>query len=288
VRNQFPPRTLPGRGDGAPAGEPLKRNPQPRAPLGRAVVHSEDHAGAGAAQLDAVSAPQSSRMFPPLLGRTPYGTAQGTPYAQQSTHEMIQRQLKAAQNMNLVPQYTTGYGNGINPAPAISASRTSVNLGQNDWANQAAHNPMQNSARPSLPGPFGIYQDQQPNYGFQLPNNCATGSYVPSRDASMRGLHVSSRQPSIINGSLSAPESRVSSRQPSHQSSGEQLRLSLNSNASGSSDDDDNVEDVDQLIVTLPLPHELKQKVRPTITLISPALIGVHSFLWSHPHKSLI
>jgi hypothetical protein len=43
--------------------------------------------------------------------------------------EMIQRQVQAVQNMGLAPQYASRYGHGIYPAPVVSSSRSSHNIG---------------------------------------------------------------------------------------------------------------------------------------------------------------
>jgi hypothetical protein len=210
-------------------------------------------------------------MLPPLLGRTQFGMPAVTPDSQQSTHEMIQRQVRAARNMNLGPQYSSSYGNGmVYPASAGSDMRTSANLGQSGWAPTQSHSSAANSGRPSLP--FVVTDNFAPRQGFQMPNINTAGLDVPSREEmtfedhmrlSAPGSRVSSRQPSIVDGGPSAPVSRVTSRQTSCQSSGAHLRLSLNSNGSGPAEGGgSNSEDMDRLMVKLPMPRELKHKVR--------------------------
>ncbi|KAH5176357.1 hypothetical protein HBH77_198970 [Parastagonospora nodorum] len=239
-----------------------------RVPSGSTVKHPEDQA----AQNILAPGPQGSGIHPPLLGRTQLGMPAVTPYSQQSTHEMIQRQVRAARNMNLGLQYPSSHGNGMAyPVSAGSDMRTSVNLGQDGWAPTQSHSSAQNSGRPSLP--FVVTDNFAPRPGFQMPNINTAGLDVPSREEmtfedhmrlSAPGSRVSSRQPSVVDGGPSAPVSRNTSRRASRQSSGEHLRLSLNSSASGPAEGgggNSNSEDMHRLIVKLPMPRELKHKL---------------------------
>lgn len=266
IRHRFP---LPQQTADAPSRDFLRHNPQPQAPMGGAVKHPPE---GDAAQNILAPGSQGSGMLLPMLGRTQLGMPTFTPYSQQSTHEMIQRQVQAARNMNLDPKYPSNYGNSMMYSASTSSDmRTSANLGQGGWAPTQPHSSVQNSGRPSLP--FVVTKDFAPRRGFQMPSISAAGLDVPSGEQmtfedhmrlSAPGSRVSSRQPSVSDGGPSAPVSRVTSRQTSRQSSREHLRLSLNSNVSrpteGSSNG--NGEDFDRLIVKLPMPQELKQKVQ--------------------------
>jgi hypothetical protein len=210
-------------------------------------------------------------MLPPPHVRPAFGVAQDMP--RESTHDIVQRHLQAARNLSMSSQFATGNGNGMYPTSVNSDLRTSINIGQPGWPSSQSQGLPQNTARAGLPGPFHIYEDQPQTHGLQLLNNGAPGSRVPSGQSSIFGdnmrlsapdSRVSSRQSSVIDGGLSAPGSRVSSRQPSRQSSAEPLRSSLNSNAPGQTNTEGNSEDAGGLIVKLPMPHVLKQKVRWT------------------------
>jgi len=254
---------------GALSRDFVRRDPQSRAPMGGAVLHPED----GAAQT--IPAPELqgiSGMFPSLLGRSQFGMPSATPYSQQSTHDMLQRQVRAVRNMNLGPQYPSSYGNSMMyQASSGSDMRTSANLGQGGWAPAQSHSSARNSGLPSLP--FVVTGDFAPRRGVQMPNISAAGLDVPSREQmtfedhmrlSAPGSRASSRQQSVVDGGPSAPASRVTSRQASRQSSTEHLRLSLNSNVSGPTEGggNGNGEEIDRLIVKLPMSRELTQKVR--------------------------
>lgn len=217
----------------------------------RAVVDPES-------QIDS----QSSRMLPPLHGRSSYNMGQEELYAR-STQEMLQRQLQAARSMGLDTQYPSGYGANMNPIPVMSNSRTSPNLGQNGrMLPQQGGLLLPSFSETSKPEGLRP-SDQVDGTGHSLGGANVHGSRFSSRQPSIFEDHlrlsapssrVPSRQPSVAEG-LSHPGSRVSSRQPSRQSSAENLHLSLNSNAAGQSEDD-------HRIVKLAMPRDWKAKVR--------------------------
>jgi hypothetical protein len=197
---------------------------------------------------------RSSRMLPPPHGRSLQNMAQGERHGQ-STHEMLQRQIQAAQNMGSGSPYMHGYGTGAYPAPVMSSTRTSLNLGQLQRGN--ALQPGLSDASQSQVGRPPIDLNDQGNH---LGGASANGSRFSSRQPSVfadhghfsaPGSRVASPDLSGLAGGLRRQGSRLPSRQASRQSSAENLRASLNSNA-----------DAQSLVLKLNMPRNLKGQVR--------------------------
>jgi hypothetical protein len=201
---------------------------------------------------------QFSRMLPPLHGHSLHNIAQEEQHGR-PTHEMLQRQIQAAQNMGLNSPYMHGYGTGAYPAPVMSNTRTSLSLGQ----------PQRGSAL--LPGFPDAFQHQIHRHHIELDDSrnhlggiSAYGSRFSSRQPSVfadhgqlsaPGSRVASPEPPVLGGGLQRQGSRPPSRQASRQSSAENLRTSLNSNATRLDEDG-------RYILKFPmLPRNLNSKV---------------------------
>jgi hypothetical protein len=201
-------------------------------------------------------------MLPPISDRGSYSPQTGTQYAQ-SMQEMIQRQVQAVQNMGLAPQYASRYGHGIYPAPVVSSSRSSLNIGHDTRGAPQLRGTGQLDARESPLGNSQIRQTRSahcldgalPGTSKSNSDNLSHQSSIADQQPSADQPRVPSLQHSFDDIQLLAPESRVPSRQPSRQSLVEALRLPIDSAPSDHPDTDP------QFVIKLPLPRELLQKV---------------------------
>jgi hypothetical protein len=207
------------------------------------------------------AANRSSHMLPPPPGYASFSNSSAVPYAR-DTQEMLQRQVQAIQGMS---QYTLGYGAGVRPtcpAPVMSSTRSSLDLGSRGERIGNIQSYRNRSSNPL----GGARQDMTslnvpPPVGYR-PRRNMTPLEVPPP------IHLPYRR-SIIDGQSGL---RASSRQPSRQSSAEDLRSSRNSDTSGQigtdnnhnrdiNVDDNNENENESLVIKLPLSRELKQKV---------------------------
>jgi hypothetical protein len=235
------------------------------------------------------SGTQSSRMLPPLRGRSLQNMAQEEQPGQ-STHEMLQRQVQAAQNMGLESPYMHGYGTGAYPTPVMSKTRTSLDFGQNGRM-IPQHG---SSLLPGFPETFETQSDRPhielDDHGNNLGGISAYESRFSRRPSVFAGLgrlsapgsRGASPKPSVPGGGLQLQGSRLPSRQASRQSSAENLRASLDSNATRMDEDG-------RFIFKFPmLPRNLNFKVPRLSFPILTLLTNLSRFLWSLPFKLLI
>jgi hypothetical protein len=174
--------------------------------------------------------------------------------------------------MGLAPQYASGYGNGGYPAPVVSSSRSSLNIGHNTWGAPQSRGNGQLGARESPCRNFQNHQDQSMHHaedtssGLSRQNsgNLSRQPSIPNGQPSADGSRVSSRHHLVDDGQLLAPESYRLSRPSSRQSSVEELHSPINSTPSNQPDTDV------KFVIKLPLPHEVQQKVHSLLCLPRP------------------
>jgi hypothetical protein len=215
---------------------------------------------------------RSSRM-PPPPGHASFHHSPAALYAH-GMPEMLRRQVLAMQGM---PQYTPGYGAGMRPtysAPIMSSTRSSLGLGHNDIRTvpQPHHDGYGGGGGAALSQHPGYLQPHQ--HGSSSQAGGIRRDMIPS-PAPLPAEYVP-RPGSFTNGQLGP---RMLSGQPSCQSSADDLRSSRNSNTASQTglekypkhDNKNNDEDINRLMIKLPMSRELKQQVA-----IFPRLLSTH------------
>jgi hypothetical protein len=254
---------------------PLRPNLPPLPQAGR--LHNQrppfaqhhNHLAEGSGFHNATLMSQSTRMQPLMSDRGAYGAMNGLPYAR-SMHEIMQRQMQGIQEMGLASPYAAQYGNNGYLASTDSISSSSLQTGRHGWKAPPAHETGHVDARSNVAESLQFHQTRgsAQRMGLAVPGLGAPVLRAPTHlspvfngQPSTASSRVSAPQQLVDEGQLSAIESRASSRPVSNKSSAEDLRYSMNSAPADQRDGNA------QLIVKLPIPRELKQKVpRPSLS----------------------
>jgi hypothetical protein len=194
---------------------------------------------------DAAPGRCTSRLLPPVSDRNSYGMTDGTEYAP-SMQDMLERQVQVVQGMGLAPQYSSEYS-------TCSSSHAGLKSGQNSWQDSPLQISNGLGSQPSLADRSQNHEDRE-------------GDRINGASQFMSGLgtpnsQILPLQPLMAGTQLTVPAARVTSRQPSRQSSVERSHLSINSEISGQGGMHDNDANCDQLMVKPALPRELKHNV---------------------------
>jgi hypothetical protein len=247
---------------------PLRANLPPPPQIGR--LHNQrppyaqhhNHLAEGSGFHNATFVSQSTRVQPLMSDRGAYGAMNGLPYAR-SMHEMMQRQMKGIQGMGLASPYAARYGNGGYPASTDSSSSSSLHIGRYGWKAPPSQETGHVDSRSNVAESLQLHQTRgsAQRMGLAVPGLGAPVLRAPSHQSSVFNGQPSNPQQSVDEGKQSAIEPRAPSRPVSNQSSAEDLRSSMNSAPADQRDGNT------RLIVKLPIPRELKQKVpRPSFS----------------------
>jgi hypothetical protein len=261
----------PGRTVVPPLGylPPLRANLPAPPQLGRLrnqrppYVQHHNHLPEGSGFHNATFLSQSTRVQPPMSDRGAYGAMNGLPYAR-SMHEMMQRQMQGIQGMGLVSPYAARYGNGGYAASTDSSSSSSLHIRRRGGKAPPSQETGHVDSRSNVAESIQLQQTRgsAQRMGPAVPSLGAPVLRAPSHQSSVfngqpstANSRVSTPQQWVDEGQQSAMESRAPSRPVSNQSSAEDLRYSMNSAPADQRDGNA------RLIVKLPIPRELKQKV---------------------------